>query len=237
MNTVHFQNIKEEILSIFINCKHEIKIAISWFTSFEIWEVVVDLLHKGKKITVVTNNDEINNNSDSFDFNLFISAGGKLFFIKKEYFLHDKFAIVDNKKVLTGSYNYTEQAEKVNIENLVIIENKDIVHKFNSEFTVLLSNSIYVEKFVQIERDYQVNCKFQKLSRSKEYRVTYFNETYKFIEIINESGEKYLLNCEKKFEIGEKLKLVEPFEFDERIKIKNNFLSVQKWIKQPVIIK
>lgn len=48
--------------------------------------------------------------------------------------MHHKFAVVDRKKVLTGSYNYTTTASTVNYENLVVIESVEIAEAFLKEF-------------------------------------------------------------------------------------------------------
>jgi phosphatidylserine/phosphatidylglycerophosphate/cardiolipin synthase-like enzyme len=43
---------------------------------------------------------------------------------------HDKVMIIDQRKVITGSFNYTNWAENENGENLVILERKDIAAQF-----------------------------------------------------------------------------------------------------------
>lgn len=48
--------------------------------------------------------------------------------------MHHKFMVVDAKRVLTGSYNFTTGATKRNYENFVIIESKEIAEKYAEEF-------------------------------------------------------------------------------------------------------
>lgn len=48
--------------------------------------------------------------------------------------LHHKFTVIDGKRVLTGSYNYTTSASMWNYENLVLIESADIAKAFIKEF-------------------------------------------------------------------------------------------------------
>jgi phosphatidylserine/phosphatidylglycerophosphate/cardiolipin synthase-like enzyme len=40
---------------------------------------------------------------------------------------HNKVMIIDNKKVVSGSFNFTHSAEFRNTENLLIIENNDLL--------------------------------------------------------------------------------------------------------------
>ena len=48
--------------------------------------------------------------------------------------MHHKFMVVDRKRVLTGSYNYTVPATIINYENLVVIESPETAEAFAKEF-------------------------------------------------------------------------------------------------------
>jgi phosphatidylserine/phosphatidylglycerophosphate/cardiolipin synthase-like enzyme len=48
--------------------------------------------------------------------------------------MHDKYLIVDQKVVITGSYNYTTAATNLNYENLVVIYSTQIAKKFYKDF-------------------------------------------------------------------------------------------------------
>jgi len=48
--------------------------------------------------------------------------------------MHNKFAVIDEKEVITGSYNWTNNAEENNYENAVFITDPEIVKQFSSEF-------------------------------------------------------------------------------------------------------
>ena len=48
--------------------------------------------------------------------------------------MHDKFAVIDGKVVLTGSYNWTSNAESRNDENLVRLVNSEMAVQFEDEF-------------------------------------------------------------------------------------------------------
>lgn len=51
-----------------------------------------------------------------------------------KYNLHHKVFIVDEETVITGSFNPTQNGDKKNDENLVIIKDKEIARKFVDEF-------------------------------------------------------------------------------------------------------
>ena len=55
--------------------------------------------------------------------------------------MHHKMAIVDGETALTGSYNWTDESEKSNFENLVIIRDSEQVKRFAREFEALWSRA------------------------------------------------------------------------------------------------
>ena len=52
-------------------------------------------------------------------------------------FMHHKFCIIDNKIVITGSYNWTFYAETRNIENIIISDKSETVNLYRDEFSRL----------------------------------------------------------------------------------------------------
>lgn len=49
-------------------------------------------------------------------------------------FMHNKFIVVDDRIVITGSLNYSTNAEESNDENVLIIDNPDIAHLYMQDF-------------------------------------------------------------------------------------------------------
>ncbi|MBD3203564.1 hypothetical protein GF327_04670 [Candidatus Woesearchaeota archaeon] len=58
---------------------------------------------------------------------------------KNPYTMHHKVFIIDNKTVITGSYNPTKNANENNDENILIIHDKTVADKFIEEFNHLLN--------------------------------------------------------------------------------------------------
>jgi hypothetical protein len=71
---------------------------------------------------------------------------------KYEGIMHNKFAIIDNKVLLTGSYNWTHSAEELNNENLLIVKNsEELIGKYRLEFTKLWDRSEIIAKPIKID--------------------------------------------------------------------------------------
>jgi cardiolipin hydrolase len=56
---------------------------------------------------------------------------------KPPYNMHDKFCIVDGWKLCSGSFNWTQQAEKYNNENCVVFNDEPLAKRFSAEFEKL----------------------------------------------------------------------------------------------------
>jgi len=60
-------------------------------------------------------------------------------------FLHDKIIIIDNSIVVTGSLNYSTNADEANDENIVILDNAEIASLYLQEFEKLWGQARDVE--------------------------------------------------------------------------------------------
>lgn len=55
--------------------------------------------------------------------------------------MHNKFAIIDGKSLITGSFNWTLTAEEKNEENLLILTDEGIIEKYKERFEYLWNTS------------------------------------------------------------------------------------------------
>ena len=53
------------------------------------------------------------------------------------YLMHHKFAVVDGRKLVSGSFNWTMQAVMGNKENVIVTEDPDVVRPFVDMFELL----------------------------------------------------------------------------------------------------
>jgi phosphatidylserine/phosphatidylglycerophosphate/cardiolipin synthase-like enzyme len=56
--------------------------------------------------------------------------------------LHHKFAVIDDKRVLFGSHNWSQAANQTNDETFMVIENTEIALKFKSEMNRLIKSAV-----------------------------------------------------------------------------------------------
>lgn len=140
MDKVYFNNIRTEIIPLLQQAKSQVRIAMAWFTSSELFQTLLECLQRKVSVELLLLDDPINFMDYAPDFNEFIGKGGVLHIVGREYgFMHHKFCIIDNKLAITGSYNWTYYAETRNIENILVTEDESPVKLYNEEFEKLAS--------------------------------------------------------------------------------------------------
>jgi phospholipase D len=135
-------SIKDAIIKNIISSKSTIDVTAFTFTAGDIAEALYQAKERGVKIRVV-----IDQTQDAKRYPV-------LEFLKEERFdlqflkgniggsMNNAFAIFDNQLLVTGSYTWTEYAEKFNYENAVFIDELDAVEKYKREFESLYGKSV-----------------------------------------------------------------------------------------------
>ena len=138
MEQAYFTGIKNKIIPLIDGATNNLKIAMAWFTNGDLFASLIRSLNRGLKVELILLDDSINFMDYAPDFNQFIKEGGKLKIAKSDVgFMHHKFCIIDNKIVITGSYNWTFYAETRNIENIIISDKSETVNLYRDEFSRL----------------------------------------------------------------------------------------------------
>jgi hypothetical protein len=136
----HFKNIKPIVLEALNNAQSSINIAVAWFTDSDVLEVLIARRKVGVKVIVAISNDSKNfNESYSLNFEQLKAIGGQVFVIETA-FMHHKFSIIDEQKLITGTANYTYSGFHKNHESIFIIEDKTAIENFSGEFKELINN-------------------------------------------------------------------------------------------------
>ena len=149
---------REAILEEIEKAEKEINIAMYIFTDRELSNSLASAKERGVKIKVLL--DGKSAEEISYSKHYFLSEKGvnvrldkthKSYGNKYEGIMHNKFAIIDNSILITGSFNWTHSAEELNDENLLIIKNeKKLIAKFQDKFDELWNKSTVIEKPLKI---------------------------------------------------------------------------------------
>lgn len=136
--TVHFQKIKDEIISNLKKANKEIKVAVAWLTDEDIIRTLGQRSNAGIDVKIVISNSKENFKNVN-KFKDLIKNQSQLYVVSPK-FLHHKFCIIDDWLIINGSYNWTYYAQS-NEENILVItldktlqEDESFLNKFNTKF-------------------------------------------------------------------------------------------------------
>lgn len=104
------------------------------FTSAPIARALVDAKKRGVKVEVILDKSNKTAKYSAADFlrNMDITP-----LIDSQHAIaHNKIMIIDDKTVITGSFNFTKAAEEKNAENLLVISDKDLAEKYTENWKI-----------------------------------------------------------------------------------------------------
>jgi len=125
-----------------------INIAMYIFTDKEIVLPLTNAQKRGVKVRVYLDRSQI---ESSYSVSrLMVQKGIKVRISTNNYIMHNKFAIIDNRLLLAGSYNWTFSANNRNDENLMIIDDPEIITRYQNQFEKLWFEKYSLERTQQL---------------------------------------------------------------------------------------
>lgn len=129
------------IINAISQAKESIDIAMYYFTDREIAQAVLAAHKRGVKIRIYLDKSQVKGKYSKSRY--LLKKGIKDIRISSNnYIMHNKFAIIDDKIVITGSYNWTASASERNDENLLIIHDEDIAKIYTDKFEDYWNNQV-----------------------------------------------------------------------------------------------
>ncbi|MCU0438833.1 MAG: phospholipase D-like domain-containing protein [Raineya sp.] len=124
-----FDDIEQTIVEEIQKAEFLIWIAVAWFTNGTILESLQIKQREGLNIQLILNDDDNNSRLKPH-----IQENFEAYFVPTNMpLLHHKFCIIDLKKMITGSYNWTYKAN-FNNENIILINDISTVRDFSMRF-------------------------------------------------------------------------------------------------------
>ncbi|HEV3416520.1 MAG TPA: phospholipase D family protein [Pirellulales bacterium] len=111
------------------------------FTSEPITQALIDAHHRGVKITIVLDKSDLKDNSEQ---NAAQVAADRIptYIDAKHSIAHNKIILIDGQTIITGSFNFTNQAEHSNAENLLVIHGRPKLYAgYDANFRLHLGHS------------------------------------------------------------------------------------------------
>jgi phosphatidylserine/phosphatidylglycerophosphate/cardiolipin synthase-like enzyme len=127
-------NVAQRIIALIQGARESIYFMAYNFTSNDIGNAIMLKAQAGVNVSGIMDDTQISS-SQGTEYDPFMQAGVDVLLDgNQDGLMHHKVMIIDQKIVITGSYNFTASAESNNDENTVIIFSPDIAMRYYQEF-------------------------------------------------------------------------------------------------------
>jgi hypothetical protein len=167
MTTALFSDIEKTLLANIKKTASNVKIAVAWFTNPKLYDVLYDLVNAGKTVELILADDVINFTNKKLCFQSLIDKGVEIRISRFPNLMHHKFCLIDERLLISGSYNWTVSAEVNNHENAILSNELNLVSQFNAEFDSLKKAT---EQLTLISTA-QLNSYFSKKETAEEAQL------------------------------------------------------------------
>lgn len=133
--------VDEAILPLLENAQESIYFLAYSFTSDDLGEAVRAAAAEGVQVRGVMDADQIKSNTGT-EYDPFRQAGIDVRRDTYSGLMHHKVFIIDREIVVTGSYNFSRNAEERNDENIVIIYSPQAAQEFINTFWEIYNQSV-----------------------------------------------------------------------------------------------
>jgi len=123
------------ICRMLASAKKQIDICVFTITDDRVTRAIQAAHQRRVQVRIITDNDKSLDRGS--DIELLSQSGIPVRTDNTDHHMHHKFALFDSKFMMTGSYNWTRSASKNNSENLIITNDSELLHRFESEFEKL----------------------------------------------------------------------------------------------------
>jgi len=125
------EDCEERIIIAINHAETSIDAAIYSFTSEKIAVSLINANNKGVKTRVITDYLQSSSKNSKDEF---LENDLEIRIMPSKNTMHNKFMIIDNELVVTGSYNWTKNGNTKNFENIVFIFDQELADEYQKEF-------------------------------------------------------------------------------------------------------
>jgi len=136
---IHHHNF-ETFLSYLNSATQSMDVCVFTITDDRISNTLMYFHKKGGNVRVITDNDT--SVAIGSDIQKFRECGIPVKMDTSPYHMHHKFAVIDKKLLINGSFNWTHSAATTNCENVMITNNKEFVSEFDRQFETMWNDTV-----------------------------------------------------------------------------------------------
>ena len=128
------ESIKEAILTEVESAASTLELAVHDITSPMMANALLKAKQRGVKVRIVADSKQAKAKTSQMTYLIHQGIMVKTLRGKERGVMNHRFAVLDGKKIITGSYDWTENSEKWNHENVVILADVEAVASYQKEF-------------------------------------------------------------------------------------------------------
>ncbi|MGD0263602.1 MAG: phospholipase D family protein [Candidatus Methylomirabilota bacterium] len=125
---------RQRLVRAIQDSRKTIDIAVYNFTAYELADALYAAKARGVQVRVVVDREMAETGGSGVRGLRLNGIPVRSLGVPELSLMHNKFAVFDERLVVTGSYNWTNSAEHANYENLVVLEEPALVSRFQQEF-------------------------------------------------------------------------------------------------------
>ena len=125
---------REQLVSLIQKSTEPIDIAIYSFTSKELGLALVSASQAGRPIRIIVDRSQLKSSGCVIPWVSEHISVRVLPPFSSRGIMHDKFMIIGQRCLTTGSYNWTNNAEFYNHENMLVLQDKELIRSYHEEF-------------------------------------------------------------------------------------------------------
>ena len=129
------EDCRRQLLDLLVGARHSLDISVFTISDDRLADAIL-LAHKRGVITRLITDDNKARDQGSDIFYL-IDQGVPVRMDSSENHMHHKFAIIDRKTLVNGSFNWTRSATEYNQENILVTDETKLVSAYLAEFEQL----------------------------------------------------------------------------------------------------
>ena len=122
----------EELSSTLRSASNSLSVCVFAISNWKLIDILISAHQRGVVVRVITDKDQMSVNPSPVE--KLRRNGIQVRHNNDSYFMHHKFAIVDERCLVNGSLNWTQQAVHGNQENLVVLCKAEVVRPFLEQF-------------------------------------------------------------------------------------------------------
>lgn len=126
------QDCIHQITDQITKAEHSILVQDYGFSSKDIADALITAKNRGVNVKVILDKSQRSQKYSLLHY--IVDAGIPVWIDMKPAIAHNKIMIIDNKEVVTGSFNFTDAAQKRNAENVVFIPDTKLAKEYTQNW-------------------------------------------------------------------------------------------------------